>query len=54
MTAQQIRLGIGSLLAAAGVVGIFSGQLPEHQSIGLIFFGIAIAIWPKGPQTPKK
>lgn len=54
MTAQHIRLGIGSLLAAAGVAGIFTGQIAEHQSIGLIFFGIAIAIWPKGPRTPKR
>lgn len=53
MSAHHVRLGIGSLLAAAGVVGIFTSALPEHQAIGLIFFGIAIAIWPKGTGKPK-
>ncbi len=53
MSAHHLRLGIGSLLAAIGVVGIFISALPDNQAIGLIFFGIAIAIWPKGMGKPK-
>ena len=46
MTAQLVRRLIGGALVFVGVVALMSDGLPEHQAIGLMFFGIAIAIWP--------
>lgn len=53
MTAQRIRQLVGGLLLIVGVVALLKDGLPENQAIGLMFFGIAIAIWPKGTGKPK-
>lgn len=48
MSAHRMRQLIGGALGLAGAAALLTDRLPEHQAIGLIFFGIAIAIWPKG------
>ena len=53
MSAHRIRQLIGGVLVVVGAVALLSDRLPEHQAIGIMCFGIAIAIWPKGTSKPK-
>jgi|GEM_PF-1891051 len=53
MSAHRIRQILGGLILLAGAFALMTDRLPEHQAIGVMFFGIAIAIWPKGTGKPK-
>lgn len=54
MSPQRIRQIIGGLVGLAGAAAFLTGNLQEHQAVGIIFFGIAIAIWPNMGGKPKK
>jgi hypothetical protein len=53
MSVHRLRQLIGGALGIVGAAALLTDRLPEHQATGLIFFGIAIAIWPKGMGKPK-
>jgi hypothetical protein len=53
MSPHRIRQLIGGVLFVVGAAALLTDRLPEHQAIGIMFFGIAIAIWPKGTGKPK-
>ena len=54
MSAQRVRQLIGGALAFAGAIALWTERLPPNQAIGIAFFGIAIAIWPKMGGKPKR